>query len=465
MPGVYPGSDKAVINLARGRWCHWTACDPEYNMVANGDIYREVSRGKDTDMTDFSGKTRRAARARVKPRRPAAPAVILALALLISVAAAACSFEWGGRTGTTVSTTPADTGQTGTTTLAGSSTTVAGTSSSSADVIESGTGSASPAQVAAAVMGPSVVNIASTGTEGNGGLGSTGQDQYQYAYEGSGVIYSPDGMIVTNNHVVTDDYGDPSDKLEVTLATGLKLPATIIGTDPLTDVAVIKVDAGFDLPAATFVTESPDVGEYAIAIGSPLGYENSVSLGIISGVDRSIEEAQGQDGVALNNLIQTDAPISPGNSGGALGNASGQVIGINVAYEPPFTGAVSIGFAIPSVVVTEVADEIIQTGKATHAYLGVSPQTVTPDLQERFNLSRSTGILVADLTTGGPAEKAGIKQGDIIIKIDDEEMVDSSDVLVAIRDRKPGDVVKVTVDRDGTVLEITVTLEERPANS
>ncbi len=128
--------------------------------------------------------------------------------------------------------------------------------------------------------------------------------------------------------------------------------------------------------------------------------------------------------MALNNLIQTDAPISPGNSGGALANASGQVIGINVAYLPPgSTGAVNIGFAIPSVVATQVADEIIKTGKATHAYLGVSTQTVTADLQQQFGLSRSSGILVAEVTAGGPADKAGIKQGDIIIKIDDKDMV------------------------------------------
>jgi len=135
-----------------------------------------------------------------------------------------------------------------------------------------------------------------------------------------------------------------------------------------------------------------------------------------------------------------------------------------VAYEPPETGAVSIGFAIPSVVVTQVADEIISTGKATHAYLGVSTQTVTPDLQQQFDLSRSSGILVAEVTRGGPAAKAGILQGDIIVKIDDEEMVESSDVLVAIRDRKPGETVDVTLDRNGTTLVIAVALEERPAN-
>jgi S1-C subfamily serine protease len=195
-----------------------------------------------------------------------------------------------------------------------------------------------------------------------------------------------------------------------------------------------------------------------------LGYENSVSLGIVSGLDRSIEEVTGTEGVAYNNLIQTDAPISPGNSGGALANASAQVIGINVAYEPPETGAVSIGFAIPSVVVTQVADQIITTGKATHAYIGISTRTVTSALQEQFGLSRSSGILVAEVAVNGPAAKAGIQRDDIITMVGGEAMVESSDLLVAIRDKRPGDKVDVTIDRGGTSLVITVTLEERPTD-
>jgi serine protease Do len=311
----------------------------------------------------------------------------------------------------------------------------------------------------ASKLGPSVVNIAVSGTL-RGVFG-----QQEYSGEGSGVIYSSDGMILTNNHVVTDDNGDPVSKIEVTFATGDKLPATIVGTDPLTDLAVIKVETTQSLPVAAFVEEQPNVGEYAVAIGSPLGFENSVTLGIVSGLNRSIEGVEGEEGVALNNLIQTDAPISPGNSGGALSNASGQVIGINVAYLPPqSTGASNIGFAIPSVVATQVADEIIKTGKATHAYMGVATQTVTPDLQQQFNLSRSSGILVAQVTSGGPAAAAGIQQGDIILKVDDKDMTVSSDLLVAIRDKKPGDLVQVTVDRDGKEQVLTVTLEERPAN-
>jgi S1-C subfamily serine protease len=188
-------------------------------------------------------------------------------------------------------------------------------------------------------------------------------------------------------------------------------------------------------------------------------------MGVVSGIARSIEGVPGAEGVALTNLIQTDAPISPGNSGGALANAAAEVIGINVAYLPPAeTGAVSLGFAIPAVVATKVADEIIETGKATHAYMGVGTQMVTPQLQEQFGLSRSSGILIAEVSPNGPADKAGIEQGDIIIEVEGEEMVESSDLLIAIRDLKPGDEVEVLLDRNGQEMTISVTLEERPAD-
>jgi S1-C subfamily serine protease len=206
-------------------------------------------------------------------------------------------------------------------------------------------GDASPAESVAQVLGPSVVNVKVTGTTSvDNGFGQFGapQQSQQYTAEGSGVIYRSDGMIITNNHVVTDENtGNPVSTIKVTLATGEQLDATIVGRDPLTDLAVIKVKTDKTLPVAQFVGTLPAVGEYAVAIGSPLGYENSVTLGI--------EGLTGAEAAAYTNLIQTDAPISPGNSGGALANSSGQVIGINVAYEPPSqTGAVSIGFAIPA---------------------------------------------------------------------------------------------------------------------
>jgi len=303
-----------------------------------------------------------------------------------------------------------------------------------------------------------VVNIAVSGTY------TTPFGRQPYSGEGSGVIYSADGLIITNNHVVTDQYGDPVGEIEVTLATGEKLPASIVGRDPLTDLAVIRVKPDTSLPVAKFFDGMPEVGEYAIAIGSPLGFENSVTLGIVSGLARSIEGVTGAEGIALTNLIQTDAPISPGNSGGALANARGEVIGINVAYLPPAqTGAVNIGFAIPSVVAVKVAEQIVNTGKATHAYLGVGTRTVTSDLQRQFDLSRSSGVLVAEVSPNGPAAKAGIRQGDIIISIDGKATLQSADVLIAVRDRLPGDVVEVTIDRGGQTLVIKVTLEERPS--
>jgi S1-C subfamily serine protease len=383
--------------------------------------------------------------------------IVVAIALVIGTAFAfvGCTIETGDG---------ADTGGSPITTVSPSTETTAettgGTNSPPSTVTaDGGDGLASPAESVAAKLGPSVVNIAISGIVDQGPFG-----QQEYGGEGSGVVYTADGMIITNNHVVTDYAGDPVGEIEVTLTTGEKLLATIVGRDPLTDLAVIKVNAGMELPIATFNTDLPAVGEYAVAIGSPLGYENSVTLGIVSGLARNIEGVTGAEGVALTNLIQTDAPISPGNSGGALANANAEVIGINVAYLPPGqTGAVNIGFAIPSVTATKVADEIIETGSATHAYAGVGTQTVTPDLQEQFGLSRSSGVLVAEVTPGSPADDAGIQQGDIIVEIDGEEMVESSDVLMAVRDKKPGDTVEVTIDRDGTVQVVTVTLEERPA--
>ncbi|MBN1629545.1 MAG: trypsin-like peptidase domain-containing protein [Thermoleophilia bacterium] len=389
---------------------------------------------------------------------------VVALTVAVGLGMSGCTFEFGSQPDTTLS--PASTLTTvagpGATTETTTATNTTRSTVGQGSVVASGDGVGSPAQKAATILAPSVVNITVAGTV----TVSQGpwQQEYEYASEGSGVIYHSDGMIITNNHVVTDAVGDLADEIMVTLTTGEKLPATVVGNDPLTDLAVIKVNPDFDLPVATFVTEPPEIGEYAVAIGSPLGYENSVSLGIVSGLDRSIDKAQGSEGIALNNLVQTDAPISPGNSGGALANASGQVIGINVAYEPPTTGAVSIGFAIPSVLVVKVADEIISTGKATHAYIGVGTLTIDSALQQQFNLSRSSGILVRSVTDNGPAGKAGILQGDIILEVDGEEMAESSDLLVAIRDRKPGDVVEVIIDRDGREMTFSVTLEERPAD-
>jgi Trypsin-like serine proteases, typically periplasmic, contain C-terminal PDZ domain len=319
---------------------------------------------------------------------------------------------------------------------------------------------ASPAETVASAVGPSVVNIAVEGVA-QGAFGSQ-----QYSAEGSGVIFSADGYIVTNNHVVSDSSGGtdvPVDKVTVTFATGEKLPATIVGRDPLTDLAVIKVNKT-GLPAAKFIERFGlvKVGQYAIAIGSPLGLKNSVTLGIVSGLAREIDTS-GTEQFALIDLIQTDAAISPGNSGGALVDAQGRVIGINVAYLPPNqTGAQNLGFAIPSDLAKDVATEIIKTGKVRHAYLGIQNQTVTEQLQQQFGLSRSSGVLVGGAGPGTPAATAGLKQGDIIVKVDATTITNDADLYAILRAKKPGDVVSVTFDRDGKEQTVQVTLGERP---
>jgi serine protease Do len=317
---------------------------------------------------------------------------------------------------------------------------------------------ASPAEGVADIVGPSVVNVAVQGSvQGNYGT----QD---YSGEGSGVIFNSDGMIVTNNHVVSQN-DEPATDIVVTLATGEKLPATIVGRDPLTDLAVIKIEKTGLTPAA-FVQDMTQVkvGQYAIAIGSPLGYSNSVTMGIVSGLQRDLASlVEAQDAQAYIDLIQTDAAISPGNSGGALVNAAGQVIGINVAYMPPQeTGAQNLGFAIPADVVQSTAQQLILTGKAEHPYLGVSLVTVTKDLQSRFNLTVDTGVLVADVGPGTPAADAGLQQGDVIVKVDDKDVSSDADLFTLLREHKPGDTITLTVDREGTASTVTVTLGQRP---
>jgi S1-C subfamily serine protease len=193
-----------------------------------------------------------------------------------------------------------------------------------------------------------------------------------------------------------------------------------------------------------------------------------VTLGIVSGLSRKIEGLSGATGAAYTNLIQTDAPISPGNSGGALANASGQVIGINVAYEPPSqTGAVSIGFAIPATTVVHVADQIINTGKVTQGYLGIYfyQDGIDAQVQQQFGLSRDSGVLVTEVAANGPAAQAGVQQGDIIFKVNGQDVTDPGGLTAIVRDTKPGDQIVLTIDRNGKQMDITVTAGERPASA
>jgi len=267
---------------------------------------------------------------------------------------------------------------------------------------------------------------------------------------------------VTNAHVVTQN-GRLADTVEVTLSTGETVPARIVATDTFTDIAVIRVDKTGLTPAIFATEDTPGIGEYAIAIGSPLDYSNSVTLGIVSGLGRSIENS---GSMSLVDLIQTDAAISPGNSGGALLDSEGRVIGINVAYIPPSTsGAENIGFAIPAATAVKVADELIADGRASHAYLGIGYVSVTSALQQQYSLSRGTGVLVTDVDPQGPAGTAGLKQGDIITDLHGKAMTSETDMILALRDLEAGDEVPVTVDRNGQTVDLTITVGERSAST
>ncbi len=275
---------------------------------------------------------------------------------------------------------------------------------------------------------------------------------------GSGVIYREDGYIVTNNHVV-----ERADEVNVAFADGSTERGEVVGTDPFTDLAVVKVDRD-GLPAADFA-ENPELrpGELAVAVGSPSGFQSTVTSGVISGLNREIpaELTGGRQETALVDLIQTDAAISPGNSGGALANRSSEVVGINVAYLPPATGVESIGFAIPASTAISVADQLIEDGEATHPYIGVSLANLTPEIAEQFGISTERGALVTGVDPNGPAAEASIEPRSLITAVGSEEIEDSGNLLAALRDHRPGDSVKLTIADDGEAREVTVELEER----
>jgi serine protease Do len=277
---------------------------------------------------------------------------------------------------------------------------------------------------------------------------------------GSGVIYRPDGYIVTNNHVV-----EGATDVDVAFADGTTEDASVIGADPNTEIAVLRVDRE-GLPAATFdERDDPVIGQLAVAIGSPSGFESTVTSGVVSGVGREFPAELTGEGTAersaLTDLIQTDAAISPGNSGGALADRDGQIIGINVAYLPPTqTGAVNLGFAIPSDTTVSVADQLIEKGKVTTPYLGVLTTDLSPEDAERFDLPVDSGALVEQVVAGSAAEEAGVRKGDIITALGDARVMSYGDLLGALRDHEPGDRVTLTVFRNGDEMKFGVTLGE-----
>ncbi len=271
---------------------------------------------------------------------------------------------------------------------------------------------------------------------------------------GSGVVWNADGTIVTDDHVIAN-----ASQLTVAFADGRRVAGHVVAGDPVTDVAVVKADRT-GLPAAQFETALPQVGALAIAIGSPLGFQNTVSAGVVSGLQRSIP-GSAQQTRSLVNLIQTDAAISPGDSGGALVDGNGKVIGLNEAYLPPSTGAVSIGFAIPAETVSDIVPQLLKNGKAVHPFFGVQITDLTPDIAQQFGLKASQGVVVLDVVGGSPAAQAGIQAGDVITQVDTTPVNTVEDFIGALRPHQPGDSVLTTVVRGSSTMRIKVTLTDQ----
>lgn len=270
---------------------------------------------------------------------------------------------------------------------------------------------------------------------------------------GSGVIVSADGLILTNNHVITT-----ADEIEVALADGRKLSAKIVGTDPETDLAVLKVDAD-NLPAIAFASnENLQVGDVVLAIGNPFGVGQTVTQGIVS--------ALGRNHLGINtfeNFIQTDASINPGNSGGALIDVDGNLIGINSAIYSRSGGSMGIGFAIPVSLAKQVMEQIALTGSVTRGWIGIEAQDLTPELAESFKLKSPEGSLIAGILRDSPADHAGLKSGDILVAINDSPVIDSESMLNLIAVLKPKESAILGIIRDGKKIQVELVVGKRPS--
>ncbi|HPQ25320.1 MAG TPA: trypsin-like peptidase domain-containing protein [Gammaproteobacteria bacterium] len=269
---------------------------------------------------------------------------------------------------------------------------------------------------------------------------------------GSGVIVDSNGYILTNNHVI-----EASSEIQVVLGDGRSLPARIVGSDPETDIAVLQA-AGSGLAVASLATsDDMQVGDVVMAIGNPFGVGQAVTMGIVSATGRN------QLGITeFENFIQTDAAINPGNSGGALINALGQVVGINTAIFSQSGGSHGIGFAIPIVLATDVMAQIIEHGRVIRGWLGITGQDLTPALAESLSMEYREGILVSGVLQDGPADKAGLKPGDIIVSLDRHRIHGSQQMLKTIAGKAPGSPMSVSVYRDDAEVEQVAIVGERP---
>ncbi|WP_346621518.1 trypsin-like peptidase domain-containing protein [Blastococcus montanus] len=339
----------------------------------------------------------------------------------------------------------------GVATLVDEPTTGGGTTAATQSVTIENPERATTATAAAAKAAPSVVTVyvASGSSAGSG----------------SGVVLTSDGYVLTNNHVVAGG-GGGAGTVQVRTADGTLYDAEIVGTDPAFDLAVLRLDDATDLVAATFAdSDAVQVGDVAVAIGAPLGLSNTVTDGIISATGRAVATGSTQDDATVLDAIQTDAAINPGNSGGALVDGAGEVIGINTAIATVASGLpggqaqsgnIGVGFAIPGNSAQRIAQEIIRTGSATRAYLGVRASTAADDQ----NREVGTGAEVVTVEPGSAAEDAGLRAGDVVTAVGKRPVTTSTELTAAIRSKAPGETVELTVRRGSDVRTVEVALGE-----
>jgi serine protease DegQ len=272
---------------------------------------------------------------------------------------------------------------------------------------------------------------------------------------GSGVIINADdkgSYVLTNDHVVSG-----SNDIQLAFADGRVIPAKVVGTDPETDLAVLRVEGKGLIPITLGQSERAQVGDVVLAIGDPFGVGQTVTMGIISGL--------GRNRLGINryeNFIQTDAAINPGNSGGALVDVNGNLIGINSVIYSRTGGSLGIGFAIPVSMAKDVMEQIIAEGSVTRGFIGIAPQDITPELADTLKLKAARGALVAQINRGGPADKAGMKVGDVISQIQGNSIQDSVAAMAIIAGLKPGEDAKFTVTRQQKDIELAVNIAKRP---
>jgi len=279
------------------------------------------------------------------------------------------------------------------------------------------------------------------------------QQEYTQKAQGSGFLISADGFVLTNNHVVAD-----ADKIVVELVDGRTMDARVVGTDPESDVAVVRVDANGLTPVALGNSDALEVGEWVLAVGNPLGLSHTVTAGIVSAKHRS-----GFNVTTYENFIQTDAAVNMGNSGGPLVNLNGEAVGMNTFILGPAGGNIGIGFAIPINIARDVADQLMKTGAVERGYLGVIPQDLTAELAEAFGLKGTKGAVLSQITPDSPAGRAGLVQGDVVPEFDGLAIDSATQLRNLVASRKPGATVPMVVLRDGQGRTVDLTLDKRPS--